>query len=284
MKMGIWTYYYRNNEFSFEEKVQKYLDAGIKYGELSDEDGFDLLDRGDAGKVGREIKRYNDECGFYMPQGHLWLRANITADDYKNTIDVLKNWLDLFLELDIKAAVLHAGNSEKAGMSYEVGNERRITVLKALCDYLKGTDLSICMENLIAQYRDSTSLFELIDAVGSDNIGICLDTGHLNISARKNQYEFNIPETKESHYEFITRANNKLRAVHIADNDSTCDHHMMPYGRGTVDWNGVLDGFKDIDYKGFCSFEIPGEANVPLGLKQKKLEYVKCIMDYMTSR
>ena len=54
MKYSVWSYYLR--EFSPEEQIEKYLDCGFQYAELSDEDGFILLDRGPGSKVGAELK------------------------------------------------------------------------------------------------------------------------------------------------------------------------------------------------------------------------------------
>ena len=46
MKLGIWSSYYR--ELSIEEAVQRFVDNGIYSSELSDEHGFELLERSDV--------------------------------------------------------------------------------------------------------------------------------------------------------------------------------------------------------------------------------------------
>ena len=72
-----------------------------------------------------------------------------------------------------------------------------------------------------------------------------------------------------------------MQGVHIADNEGERDQHMMPFGRGTVDWDAVCRGLRGIGYNGFCSFEIPGESHAPFEIRQMKLTYVKGMMEYL---
>lgn len=268
MKYSVWSYYLR--ELSPEEQIKAYRDCGFSYAELSDEDGFVLLDRGDGTAVGRELKKFADDHGFAYPQGHLWLKANIVGDDYKETADILKNWLDLYEALDIHAAVLHTGRNEN--ISPEERDERRVWVLSTLTDYIKDTNISICLENLTNDLHTSQPILNLIDKVGSDHLGVCLDTGHLNLT------------TEEGQYDFIKNCGSRLRALHIADNEGKSDQHMMPYGRGNVNWNDVIRGLGEVGYDGLFNLEIPGESTAPLEIKLAKLRYVREICAYMTGK
>ena len=268
MKYSVWSYYLR--EFSPEEQIQKYMECGFRYAELSDEDGFILLDRGPGAKVGAELKKYADDRGFSYPQGHLWLSVNLTADDYMDSVDKLKNWLDMYEALDINAAVLHTGRNE--ALSAEAREQRRLEALTVLTDYIKGTDITICLENLKNDLDYSVSLLDLIEKVDSERLGICLDTGHLNLCQ------------KESQYDFIRNCGSRLKALHIADNEGQTDQHMMPYGKGRVNWNDVIRGLRDVGYDGLFNLEIPGEANGPMEIKLAKLRYVREICEYMTGQ
>lgn len=266
MKAGIWTNYYFDRPF--EEKVKLYLQAGLRYGELSDEDGFSLLERGRGTGVGKEVKRFLDDSGFALPQGHLWLSVNMAVPDYRASVEKLREWIDLFAALGIQAAVIHPG-SGRAGEEKEAVMERRVNAFSSLCRFAEGAGIRICVENMTGtSYTGVEELIALAEAVGSRAMGICLDTGHLNIS-------------KGDPYAFIAKAGNLLQAMHIADNEGEKDQHMMPYGRGTVNWEAVLKGLGEIGYQGFCSFEIPGESLGPLPVKQHKLVYIREIMKYM---
>lgn len=268
MRYSVWSSYYM--ELSPEAMVDAFLEAGFSCTELSDEHGFMLLERGTAEKVGREFRAYADARGFSFPQGHLWLRANLC--DGQKTVDILKNWLDLFLAMGIRAAVLHPGSipGADAGQVAQVRHQ----ALTQLCSHLQGTDMSICLENLPgSDIPMSAGLVETVRAVGSSHLGICLDTGHLNFTA-----------DKESPSAFIRRCGPLLQALHIADNEGASDQHMMPYGRGNVDWEDVIRGLAEIGYQGLFNLEVPGERLCPAPVKRAKLDYLKAMCTYMVGR
>ena len=108
--------------------------------------------------------------------------------------------------------------------------------------------------------------------MGSDHLGVCLDTGHLNL------------RPGESQYDFIKNCGSRLKALHIADNEGQTDQHMMPYGKGRVNWNDVIKGLTEVGYTGLFNLEIPGEAHGPMEIKLAKLRYVREICEYMTGR
>lgn len=268
MNYSVWSCYLW--ELSSEEQIKTFLKYGFTATELSDEDGFILLGRGNGAKVGAQLKTFADDRGFSYPQGHLWLKANILADDYMETVDSLKNWLDMYEALGIRAAVLHTGRNE--ALSQEERDDRRCEALTALTDHIKGTDITICLENLSNDLRHSEPLLSLIDRVGSQHLGVCLDTGHLNLWPGETQYDF------------IKNCGSKLKALHIADNEGHDDQHLMPYGRGKVNWDDVIRGLREVDYKGLFNLEIPGENHCPLEVKLMKLRYVREVCEYMINR
>ncbi|NLE13385.1 MAG: sugar phosphate isomerase/epimerase [Clostridiales bacterium] len=255
MKYGVWSAYFV--ELPFEEMVREFIGQGYDCSELSDEHGFALLERGDPIKVGTECRRYAEGLGFSFPQGHLWLASNICNPEH---VDGLKKWLDLFNALGITSAVLHTGYNREAPL--EAVNEARVKALEILTDYIKGTDLVICLENLTHDLSLSQPILDLINTVNSPNLAVCLDTGHLNIMGG-------------DQYEFIKNCGNKLKALHIADNEGKTDQHMMPFGRGNVNWKAVVRGLKEVGYDYLFNLEIPGERLAPIEIQRLKLAYIK---------
>ena len=72
---------------------------------------------------------------------------------------------------------------------------------------------------------------DYVDAVGSKNIGILLDTYHMNIE------EASIGNA-------IRTAGDKLIGFHVGENNRS-----VP-GRGHLDWDEIFCALKDVDYKG----------------------------------
>ena len=269
LNYSVWSSYFV--ELSPEEMVREFLNAGFRATEFSDEHGLMLLERGNPEKEGIRLRRYAEGLGFTFPQGHLLLRADLCAD---GAVETLKPWLDLFIALGIRSGVLHAAGGDD--LSPEARFERRVRTLTQLADYVRGTDFTICLENLRGATRPETAqdLNALIDASGGDaNLGICLDTGHLHIRREHNQ----------SQADFIRIAGKRLKALHIADNDTTSDMHLMPYGRGTIDWTEVMTSLRDVGYNRLFNLEIPGERRCPLPILRAKLLYCRTLCETMLS-
>ena len=264
---SVWSSYFV--EMSPEDMVREFAADGFTATEISDEHGLMLLERGDPEAEGRRLKAFAENLGMSFPQGHLLLKADICKDD---AAEILKPWIDLFAALGVRSAVLHAaGGSE---LSAEERFDRRVRTLSELTAYAKGSGLTICLENLIAATSPVTAeeLIALIDAVGdSSGLGICLDTGHLHI--RK--------ERMQSQRDFIQTAGSHLKALHIADNDTSGDMHLMPYGRGTIDWAEVMAALKENGYDRLFNMEIPGERRCPFPVLRAKLRYCRELAEYM---
>ncbi|MGI6201983.1 MAG: sugar phosphate isomerase/epimerase family protein [Eubacteriales bacterium] len=267
MKLSIWSSYYV--DLSPEEMVCEFEKHGMQYSELSDEHAAELLKRGEPKEVGRRFKAFADSHNVKFTQGHLWLRCRLCDKDRGNVTKTLKSWLDLFYEIGISRAVLHCdGYSFPENTPPEEKYQANISVLRELTDYIKGRELVICLENLRGFAADADELLYIVNSVGGDNIGICLDTGHLNLASRDQQG-------------FIKKAGKHLKALHIADNEGQTDQHIMPFGRGTVDFIGVVRALKEINYDGLFNLEIPGERHCPLEIRGYKIEYIKRMYEYL---
>ena len=274
---SIWSSYF--SDLTPEAAVDELVKAGFSCTEFSDEHGAALLDRvvgipHGPEKVGLELKQYAADRGFSFPQGHLYLKVDLCTDE---AVDVLKRWLDLFVALDIRAGVLHAAGG--IDLSPEARFDRWVHTLTPLADHLKGTNMSIALENLRQTNGTNSAedILTLIDAVGSDHLGICLDTGHLNLTHSQGIVPY-------SQSEFIRKAGKKLIALHIADNDTSRDQHIMPFGTGNVDWKDVMTGLWEVNYQGLFNLEIPGERNsCPMALRRAKLPYIHAMCREMLS-
>jgi sugar phosphate isomerase/epimerase len=274
MRYGVWTNYLRNT--SPEEAVVAFAEKGWNDLELSTEHGGALLAReGDPFEVGAAFRAFADSKGVRFPQGHLWLGADIAGEEQGETVEELKRWLDLYCAIGIKACVLHAGGNRMRdnGHSEQEIDEANIKALKSLCAHIAGRDVYICLENVNKAYRRAADLRRLIDAVESPQLKICLDTGHLNINGG-------------NPCEFIREAGPLLKALHIDDNEGKADQHMLPYGKGTVQWDELCRGLAALDepYDGLFNFEIPGESGAPFEILMAKLDYARKIAEYMLGR
>lgn len=267
---SIWSSF--DIDLSPEDMVLAMEDRGLTVCELSDEHAAELLKRpGDPYDTGKTFRDFAASHGLSFPQGHLWLRVRL-CDSNTDSVGILKNWLKLFAGIGIKNAVLHCdAKSFPEGTPINEIYEANAQKLRPLAKTAEELGIRICLENLSTTFQSAKSLLEVINRVNSPALGICLDTGHLNISGVSSQKEF------------ILNAGDRLHALHIADNEGQADQHMMPFGRGTVDFADVMAGLKEIGYSDLFNYEIPGERNLPPPLRKAKAAYLQEVTDYLFS-
>ena len=287
MQPSMWTSYLF--ELLPRDMVQCFAAHGWRTLELSDEHGHDLLKEGAPLQTGAEFKRFAADHGVSFPQGHFYLcnkgirpedmagrrGADIApADDaaFAEAMEDMRRWVDLFNGLGVKAGVLHLGGRglKAAGWSTERIFARRVEALTEIATYAKDGPTRICLENLgkDSGVRDAAEITRVIDTLGMSNVAACLDTGHANMEGLDSA-------------EFVRGLGPALKALHIADNLGTSDDHMLPYGRGTVNWTETMIALREIGYSGLFNFEVPGENRCPEPVRLAKLDYARELADWM---
>ncbi len=244
MQLSMWTAFYKKS--SPEEAIEKLLSNGYTACELSSEHGEMLLSRGEPVEIGAEFGKFCRERGMSLPQGHLALSARL-CDPSTPTAEILKRWLDLFAAIGIRAAVLHVDElTGSPHLSIEQRLEQNAEKLCELCQYIRGRDIVICLENLHLLCNCADQLIWLMHRINSKNIGICLDTGHLNV-------------TERDQVGFVRKTSPYLAALHIHDNPGDWDRHLLP-GKGNIDFPALVSALREIGYDGIFNYEIPGET------------------------
>ena len=139
----------------------------------------------------------------------------------------------------------YSGNEEK---SWETNMRYYTTLLP----YAKKYGIRIAMENMFTfdpnghHSEDALSQTEkfiaAVDTLNDPSIVACVDVGHINMLNRSAGN--------------LIRAlgHDRLKALHIHDNDAIKDRHVIPY-LGTIDWEDVCKALADIDYDGIFTFE-----------------------------
>ena len=263
LKVSVWTNFF--SELSVEDRLEEYARAGLKYLEFSTEDGESLLKRGEPEDEGEAYRNRVRGLGIEVTQGHLNLEADILN---RSDLEGLKVWLRLFKAVGIKNCILHYGRGSSTSIPHATMLGKRGDALRELKEVIIGTDMRICLENLTRD-RDCSNLLALIKYAGEENMGICLDTGHLILAGGN-------PAA------FISEAGSLLHALHIADNEGYYDQHMMPFfGRSSFPWKDFMKALAANGYSGLFNFEIPGESGAPVEVLRLKLRYLQDLAAYM---
>lgn len=271
--ISVWGGYYK--ELRPDTVMDLYREAGFSHMEWSQRHTEMLLKEGTPEKMGNQVALWARERSFSIPQGHLSFKGGLCTDE---RIEQLKREVDLFQSAGITNAVLHANGGD------ELPEQERydcwVQNIRILCDYVKGTNLIFCLENLgsVPFTHRAENLLHLISDCGGENLGICLDTGHLHMTHHRDGNE-------QTTTEFVRTAGDRLKALHIHENNGKADDHQMPFSaKKAFDWRELIRALEESGYQGLFNLEIIGEAdNAPLAVRHEKLKYVRFLCEYMLS-
>lgn len=141
----------------------------------------------------------------------------------------------------ILGGVLYAEHGGRLdGRPGRVHRERSAEVLRDVARHAAARGVTLGLEpcNRYETYLVNTAdqALELIALIAEPNVGVHLDTYHMNIE----EDDFASP---------IVRAGDRLVHLHLSES-----HRGVP-GRGTVDWDQVIGALRAIDYTGFGGLE-----------------------------
>ena len=193
--------------------------------------------------------------GLEIAQCHLpYYCVNDTVHEYaEEWTEALLHSLKIAHDAGAKIAVIHPATN----LGDPEGTHREnIEFFKAFIPYLEKYDMQLAIENVFVRrnaknmesYVGSASeLMAIINELGCERIGACLDTGHANIYRHKP-------------HDMVRGFGKKLFALHVNSNCSTIDEHLIP---GIIlpwcekmSYDEFYVALKEIEFKGFLNLEI----------------------------
>ena len=133
---------------------------------------------------------------------------------------------------NINLVIMHLCSKYVAPPPSLIGIKR----LKAIVQKAEELEIKIAFENT----KLWGYLEYVFDNIKSENIGVCLDSGHLHCHF-DNKYSWD-------------RFKNKIFALHLHDNDKSKDQHLLPFD-GTIDWKDLCSKIKLANYTGPLTLE-----------------------------
>lgn len=169
-------------------------------------------------------------------------------------------------------------------LDYAKEKEINMDRYRRLIPSAKKHGVTICLENLFMNYRgrftksvcsEAQELCWYVDTLnaeaGENVFACCLDVGHAHL-------------TRANIYRYVKELGHRLVCVHMHDNTSVSDAHMIPFTQepgACVDWENFLKGLRDIKYKGDISFETyRGLKSFPKEMHQEVLRLIASIGRY----
>ncbi len=225
----------------------------------------------------KKLKKYMEKSSVKYVQAHSPMGRPIVKDDEQSAfIEGTKLCVKACADLGVENIVVHSGYD--SGLSKEETFEKNRRFYLEILKYAEEFGVNILTENFnkmcipdLFWIDNATDLLELIKYVDHPLFHACFDIGHANLQE--------MPQHEE-----LAILGKHVKAIHVQDNLGDDDYHLAPFF-GTTNFDSVMKGLKDVDYKGYFTFEacnimVPGPRrrsfeesdlllNPPLGLKIK---------------
>ena len=248
-----------------------FMTARESFTEMRDA-GFDALDvglwqyctdkryllRDDWERGVDEICAAAAEAGLPVHQTHGDVLAGTQWDDLsyprrEEHFEMLFRCIEAARRLGAKYMVMHPYNLSRLPLYSE--KENRDACIAYLAPYIeaaKKAGICLAVENMVDFGRkhrrycggDIYELIDLVETINDPTVGICLDTGHANISGINPAAAVRAIGKKH------------LYCTHINDNHALkgADEHLFPYF-GDVNWADVVRALKEIGYENDFAYE-----------------------------
>lgn len=254
MKLGASTIPHRDEPLT-RSMLESYRAVGIESLELCDyHPNFDYDDASFRAFVGEALR----ELEFHLNSIHIHLRHRgascdlACVDAAQHERAVAEHRLAVNFAAELGGCILVTHDIDIPEPDEPDGPTRRTAFVDgvgAVAVYAQAKGVRLALENLGSGYtREPDRLVALMDDIGTDNVGVVIDTGHRNLSGD--------PAAA------LRTVGQHLITLHLHDNHGARDEHLLP-GQGAIDWADTMRALSEIDYTGVFMYEIMRPEDLP---------------------
>ena len=249
-------------------------------------------------KYAEKIKTVADAVGLKIGQIH----AHMPSPSYPDYMANRELYDTLAVNAIISAAIMECPYvvvhplimlDRLYDRKYKENYEANLEYYGKMIPYLKESGVKIAIENMW-HFDDEKNkivdtvcsspeeMLSLADDLGDDFV-FCLDIGHCALTDRKPQ-------------DVIRKLGDRLKVLHVHDNDSIDDTHDLPYNANPINmqfpenpnkinWDEVLKALKEINYDGTFSLEADCFLKkYPTELYEDALKFMGKVARYMANK
>lgn len=223
----------------------------------------------------------------HMPYPNYVPGASQRLNDYLWNVVATKS-MKICAFFDCPYIVVHGFKLARNLGSEEAEWEQTEKFLEFLAPQAKEMGITVCIENLYNSIgnhivegpccnavKASERIDRLNDKYHGEVFGFCFDTGHAKLVGLNFE-------------NFITTLDNRLKIVHIHDNDGVGDLHQIPFtftktreNAASTDWKGFIRGLRKIGFDSVLNFETaPVLEAFPEEMKEEALSFIARIGIY----
>jgi len=239
-----------------------------------------------------EIRRLADEAGITIGQTHAAF-GPISVFDGELRADAMKMLVNAIIATSVLGApyiVIHPLNTRKRIYDEEIEFCRQFNIefFSELLPYLKKYNVKVGMENMWTLDEEQIirpcvcsrpeEILDYLNLVDPDYFCACPDLGHFILTGG---------DTNDTPAGALRKLGNAVKLIHAHEVDGVHDNHTAPYDFAEpMDWDGIADALRDINYTGTLNFEIGGYFynRFPDELIPAALAHVAAVGKQMISR
>ena len=245
------------DEFSFYQSIRecgfRYTDYNF-FAQLSSDESRYLLP--DWQKQAEDTRNRMEKIGIRTLIAHAPAGEPADPKSTENMLRWTKRAIEVASILGVETMAYHPGGGQ-IGMTHDKYMEFNIDYVQKLIPTLEKCNVTLLLENVgrwdqTWYCHDGEEMMEMIDAINHPLYQACLDTGHLGLQ-------------DGCQYETIKRLGSHLRGLNVQDNFGSLpvpstnrmwrqDLHLPPL-MGSVDFDEVMIGLKEVGYKGLFNLE-----------------------------
>lgn len=194
---------------------------------------------------------------------------------------IAENSMEICSLLDCPYMVVGGFEADDSRNGKGTGWERTGQLMEFLAPMAQERKITICID-MPAAKESSGKIWEIAAGVdrfneryNADIFGFCFDTGHANLAGIDIE-------------DYIMALGNRLKVIHVHDNDGIGDWHQIPFmvigksgNTASVDWKSVVRGLGKIRFDGVLAFETtPVITAFPKEMRQDVLRFTAQVGDY----
>lgn len=232
----------------------------------------------------RPVKEAMEKHGISIGQAHATFPLHVEERDDINDylIMAVEKECAICHYLGCPALVVHPYSCADKEKEREIN----LSMYRKMIPAAKKYGVKLCLENMFrfnnghglngacAEASEACWYIDTLNAeAGEELFGYCFDVGHANLLSRDLRQE-------------IKTLGHRLTILHIHDNDGLHDLHQAPFtqnfgGGNCTDWEGFLDGLREISYQGTLNFEtFAAVKRMPKELVPAMLRWIYQVGEY----
>jgi len=221
-------------------------ESGLYAIEQANKTGYDVLEillpndlNLDVKTIKKQFKTNNIQGNYALilpPNCHLTIYPKQALRLLKDAIDIVESFEGNLLTGVLYSAIAQFSGTLRTNTEWRCMKE--VIWEAAIYAHKKGIELALEPINRYETYllTSAQEVLNLIAEIDLPNLGLHLDTFHMNIEER-------------SFYEPIVAAGKHLKHIHICENDRGI------VGKGNIRWNNFFEGLSEINYSGSLVLE-----------------------------